>query len=120
MGQTFVVGPFSPGQGRDLIKAGAISGGFMWNPMEAGRVFVTSGLGGRFPPGFPVGTITALRRSQLALMDELDTSHPFYWSAFAAIGDGTIPVIRGADSQASAPPDSRRSKKLFQISLPIG
>lgn len=43
VGQTFVVGPFSPGQGRDLIKSGAISGGFMWNPMEAGRVFVTMG-----------------------------------------------------------------------------
>jgi simple sugar transport system substrate-binding protein len=43
VGETFVVGPFSPGQGRDLIKSGAVSGGFMWNPMEAGRVFVTIG-----------------------------------------------------------------------------
>jgi simple sugar transport system substrate-binding protein len=43
VGETFVVGPFSPGQGRDLIKSGAVSGGFMWNPMEAGRVFVTMG-----------------------------------------------------------------------------
>lgn len=43
VGQVFVVGPFSPGQGRELIKEGAISGGFMWNPMEAGRVFVTVG-----------------------------------------------------------------------------
>ena len=42
-GKVFVVGPFSPGQGRELIHAGAISGGFMWNPMEAGRVFVTMG-----------------------------------------------------------------------------
>jgi simple sugar transport system substrate-binding protein len=43
VGNVFVVGPFSPGQGRDLIKQDAISGGFMWNPMEAGRVFVTLG-----------------------------------------------------------------------------
>ena len=35
-----VIGPFSPGQGRALIKSGAITGGFMWNPAEAGRVFV--------------------------------------------------------------------------------
>ena len=42
-GSVFVLGPFSPGQGRDLIKAGAISGGFMWNPMEAGKVFVSMG-----------------------------------------------------------------------------
>jgi hypothetical protein len=27
-------------------------------------------------------------------MDDVNTSHPFYWSAFAAVGDGEIPVIR--------------------------
>ena len=43
IGEVFVLGPFSPGQGRKLVKAGAISGGFMWNPEEAGRVFVTIG-----------------------------------------------------------------------------
>jgi simple sugar transport system substrate-binding protein len=43
VGQVHVIGPFSPGQGRDLIHSGAIGGGFMWNPMEAGRVFVTMG-----------------------------------------------------------------------------
>lgn len=42
-GKVFVLGPFSPGQGRGLIKEGAITGGFMWNPAEAGRVFVTLG-----------------------------------------------------------------------------
>lgn len=41
--KVFVIGPFSPGQGRDLIKSGAITGGFMWNPAEAGRVFVRMG-----------------------------------------------------------------------------
>lgn len=39
----FVYGPFSPGQGRKLVKEGAIAGGFMWNPAEAGRVFVIVG-----------------------------------------------------------------------------
>ncbi len=43
VGNVHVIGPFSPGQGRDLVKSGAISGGFMWNPAEAGRVFVTMG-----------------------------------------------------------------------------
>jgi simple sugar transport system substrate-binding protein len=43
VGEIAVVGPFSPGQGRQLVKEGAISGGFMWNPMEAGRVFVRIG-----------------------------------------------------------------------------
>lgn len=40
-GEIFVLGPFSPGQGAKLIKADAISGGFMWNPKQAGEVFVT-------------------------------------------------------------------------------
>jgi len=40
-GEIFVLGPFSPGQGQKLIKSDAISGGFMWNPKQAGEVFVT-------------------------------------------------------------------------------
>lgn len=32
--------------------------------VKVGDRIVTSGLGGRFPPGFPVGTITALRRDE--------------------------------------------------------
>ena len=42
-GEVFVLGPFSPGQGQTLVNDDVISGGFMWNPMEAGRVFVTLG-----------------------------------------------------------------------------
>jgi CHAT domain-containing protein len=44
------------------------------------------------PPGTPA--VTALRMSQRQLMDDANTSHPFYWAAFAAVGDGEIPVIR--------------------------
>jgi simple sugar transport system substrate-binding protein len=40
-GKVFVIGPFSPGQGAKLIKSGALTGGFMWNPKQAGEVFVT-------------------------------------------------------------------------------
>ena len=49
------------------------------------------------PAGTP--TVTALRQSQKALMDDPNTSHPFYWSAFAAVGDGEIPVIRAKQTQ---------------------
>lgn len=35
-----VVGPFSPGQGQRLVSSGAIDGGYIWNPMTAGEVFV--------------------------------------------------------------------------------
>jgi len=41
VGEIFVFGPFSPGQGQKLIMSDAISGGFMWNPKQAGEVFVT-------------------------------------------------------------------------------
>ncbi len=41
VGEIFVLGPFSPGQGQKLIMSDAISGGFMWNPKQAGEVFVT-------------------------------------------------------------------------------
>ena len=27
-----------------------------------------------------------------ALMDDSDTSHPFYWAAFAIVGDGAAPL----------------------------
>jgi hypothetical protein len=52
------------------------------------------------PPGTP--TVTALRLSQEKLMDDVNTSHPFYWSAFAAVGDGEIPVIRPIHNIAQA------------------
>jgi hypothetical protein len=36
----------------------------------------------------------ALRTGQRGLMDEAATSHPYYWSGFAVIGDGSRPVLR--------------------------
>jgi CHAT domain-containing protein len=52
------------------------------------------------PPGTP--TVEALRLSQRQLMDDVNTSHPFYWSAFATVGDGEIPVIRAKPQIAAA------------------
>jgi CHAT domain-containing protein len=46
------------------------------------------------PPG--ASTAGALRAAQRSLMDDRDTSHPYYWSGFAVVGDGAAPVIRGA------------------------
>ena len=39
-------------------------------------------------------TAEALRVSQTALMDTAETSHPFYWSAFAVVGDGAAKLAR--------------------------
>jgi CHAT domain-containing protein len=52
------------------------------------------------PPG--TGTAAALRRAQRALMDDADTSHPYYWSGFAIVGDGAAPVIRPAAPRVAA------------------
>ncbi|GAA0268709.1 CHAT domain-containing protein [Alteraurantiacibacter aestuarii] len=51
-------------------------------------------ISGFFHANSGVSTTEALRQSQLSLMDDADTSHPFYWSAFAVVGDGSIPVRR--------------------------
>ena len=51
-------------------------------------------ISGFFASAPGVATTESLRQAQLSLMDDADTSHPFYWSAFAVVGDGTIPVRR--------------------------
>ncbi|WP_237438082.1 CHAT domain-containing protein [Alteraurantiacibacter buctensis] len=43
-------------------------------------------------PGVAIGE--ALRQAQLALMNDAETSHPFYWSAFAVVGDGAAALRR--------------------------
>ena len=52
------------------------------------------------PPGTATGT--ALRQAQRALMDDPVTSHPYYWSGFAIVGDGERPVIPARDGTAGA------------------
>jgi CHAT domain-containing protein len=49
-----------------------------------------SGLFGA-PPGTSVGT--SLTAAQRTLMDDKPTSHPYYWSGFALIGDGAQPLV---------------------------
>jgi CHAT domain-containing protein len=52
------------------------------------------------PPG--TSAAAALRRAEVALMDQAETSHPYYWSGFAVIGDGAAPVIRPAAARVAA------------------
>jgi len=49
-----------------------------------GGLFTTTG----------TATAGALQASQRALMDDAQTSHPFYWSAFAVVGDGAARLTR--------------------------
>ena len=43
-----------------------------------------------------------LRAAELSLMDDADTSHPFYWSGFAIVGDGATAFIRPVSSQTAS------------------
>lgn len=38
------------------------------------------------------GLAVSLGKSQRELMDDANTSHPFYWAAFIVLGDGTRPI----------------------------
>jgi len=43
IGKVIVVGPFIPSQGRKLMKSGAITRGFLWNPIDSGYAMVALG-----------------------------------------------------------------------------
>lgn len=64
-------------------------------------------INGMFTDGRGQSITGALRRSQLELMDDPITSHPFYWAGFALIGDGARTFLPGdanalADGKASS------------------
>jgi CHAT domain-containing protein len=42
-----------------------------------------------------ISVAEAMRQTQTALMDDADTSHPFYWSGFAIVGDGARQFLGG-------------------------
>ncbi len=47
---------------------------------------------GLFSQNGKIAVGEALRESQVRLMDALDTSHPYYWSGFAIVGDAAKPL----------------------------
>ncbi len=51
-------------------------------------------IGGLFTAPAGTGVGEAMRMSELKLMDDQATSHPYYWAAFAIVGDGNTPVIK--------------------------
>ena len=44
----------------------------------------------------------ALDDAQRGLMDDPETSHPFYWAAFIILGDGAKPLVSANPLQAIA------------------
>jgi len=59
-------------------------------------------IGGLFEavPGESSGE--ALLKAQRKLMDDVDTSHPYYWAGFAVIGDAARPLLRDTMPAAGA------------------
>ena len=51
-------------------------------------------ISGLFESAPGTSTASALRAAQHKLMDDPMTSHPFYWSAFALVGDGSAALIQ--------------------------
>ncbi|KQX25547.1 MULTISPECIES: CHAT domain-containing protein [unclassified Sphingomonas] len=52
------------------------------------------------PPGTAMAT--AMRQAQIGLMDDANTSHPYYWSAFAIVGDGERPLLPATSAPGAA------------------
>ena len=59
-----------------------------WEVPSTATVRLMTGLFERAGPGLARGTAESLRQSQLALLDQPATAHPFFWAAFTVIGDG--------------------------------
>lgn len=52
-------------------------------------------IGGLFERGGGQPVAVALQDAERALMDDAVTSHPYYWSGFAIVGDGAQPLLVG-------------------------
>jgi hypothetical protein len=57
-------------------------------------------------PGEPLAQ--ALADAQEKLMDDPDTSHPFYWAAFIILGDGAKPIVPARTASAAELPKPAR------------
>jgi CHAT domain-containing protein len=62
-----------------------------WQVPSTATVRLMTGLFERAGPGLARGIAESLRQSQLALLDQPATAHPFFWAAFTVIGDGGRP-----------------------------
>ena len=65
-----------------------------WQVPSKATVALMTGMFGRVRAN---GTAEALRQSQLALIDQAETAHPFNWAAFTLIGDGLTAGARVAE-----------------------
>lgn len=60
-------------------------------------------IGGLFGADRGVSVADALWATQTRLMDDKQTSHPYYWAGFAIIGDGGQPLLHGGTMAKASP-----------------
>ena len=65
-------------------------------------------------PGEPLAE--ALAQAQIKLMDDANTSHPFYWAAFIILGDGAKPLVAGGAEPT--PPPTKVAAAVLPASAP--
>ncbi|CAK9885915.1 MAG: Autoinducer 2-binding protein LsrB [Candidatus Erwinia impunctatus] len=84
-----VVGAYSPGQAASLVRNGNIKGGYIWNPMTAGEIFVR--IGKMLMDGTP---ITA--ESKIEGMGEMKVdseNHTLYGSQLESLDKDNLPKL---------------------------
>ncbi|HWW56684.1 MAG TPA: CHAT domain-containing protein, partial [Sphingopyxis sp.] len=59
-------------------------------------------IGGLFTAGQGTSVADALWATQVRLMDDQQTSHPYYWAGFAIIGDGGQALLHDGTTTAAA------------------
>ena len=105
-------------EGRDDLGGGSLAGlaeafffagartlvASHWQVPSAATARLMVGMFGHLGPDLSGGVAESLRQSQLALIEQAGTSHPFYWAAFTVIGDGARPAAEGA--VAAMPPSA--------------
>ncbi len=75
-------------------------------------------IGGLFDKGQGQSIASALRVSQKILMNDPTTSHPYYWSGFAIIGDGSRPFLpdgTGGDQSTTAATTSNSDRAVSNL-----
>ena len=71
-----------------------------WEVPSAATVRLMAGVFQRLGPNLAGGAAAALQQAQLQLIEQPATAHPFFWAAFAVIGDGAARA--GSEKTASA------------------
>jgi CHAT domain-containing protein len=73
-----------------------------WEVPSTATVRLMTGMFRRLGPTLAGGVAETLRQSQLQLIEDPSTAHPFFWGAFTVIGDGAHGAARAAAHPAGS------------------